>query len=131
MGSGGKRARAGRPPPKPEVVKLALELAAKSTPQEAAVEMGKRGFMVSQRSIYLWQTQAAQRASAAPAIAPEPLPAPTSIAETPATAKDRQIDELLTTSREFQKIKEAMTAFGAKNPTAALQLATELRKVHL
>lgn len=137
-----------RPPPDPALVGEALALAAQTSPEEAAKTLCAAGRRVSSRSIREWQKG---RNGAAAALAVEPAePGPTwcqdrllelmneerpenraAPLEGPPTARDAEIDRLLSTSRTWLRVTQALGRALARYPDAARALACELRAVEL
>lgn len=104
----------GRPRADPAKVAQAVALVEHGdlTAEDAAAQVGIGGNTV-------------RRAMKAP---PPPVAAPQLA---PATDNDRKVDELISTSRTWRRVCEALARFARRHPTIAPDLAAELRGLNL
>jgi hypothetical protein len=138
--------KAGRKQRNPELVRRVLELAARTSPEEAHEILERENprppgarenpLAPSSRQIRAWQHGAHGQAPviaevrAAIVAPPRPaLPPPADLG--PPTEKDRQVDALIGKSRTWQRVKEALARALAKHPAAARDVAAELRSLTL
>lgn len=103
-----KKARAAAPSPAPVAPKPRAARVAKASPAEAAEPVVEP-----------------------PAPAPEPVPSPPPVDTARATPKDRQIDELLSTSLVWRRIQAAIASALASHPIAGAAVIRALRGVQL
>ena len=115
---GPKPGEGGRPRAPAAKVREALALveAEGLTAEEAAERVGLGGNTVRRAM--------RDPSRAAPTVPP---PAP----EAPATANDRKVDELVSQSRTWRRVCEALGRFAARHPEVAADLAAELRSLDL